>query len=197
MNKVRTFLFAQCIPIQKVNAKNAFNIDLECLDNVKDFIKTQNPDKKWIRTGEAIDAGAKVYGFRVDNVHHTAYKMLNVMSRNVSDQLGVIKEDEESEEVEDEEEKKQGKKKKAIRKHIDNNFSGEKTLDKESNLNLNNFDQMILHQVDPLFKKTTQRFDEMSLSTLMSSTLDVSSNLQLQLDSFLSSEGKLKDFETN
>ena len=56
---------------------------------------------------------------------------------------------------------------------------------------------MILHQVDPLFKKTTQRFDEMSLSTLMSSTLDLSSNLQLQLDSFLSSEGKLKDFETN
>ena len=62
------------------------------------------------------------------------------MSRNVSDQPEDIKEDDESEEVDNEEEKKQAKKKKAIRKHIDNNFSGEKTLDKETNLNLNNSD---------------------------------------------------------
>ena len=107
------------------------------MGNIKDFVKTQNPDKKWVRTGEAIDAGAKVYGFRVDNIHSTAYKMLNVMARNVNDQqLGVIKEDEESENEEDEEVKSQDRKKKAIRKLPVLNKGGEKTLDKETNLNL-------------------------------------------------------------
>lgn len=28
-----------------------------------------------------IGAGAKVYGFRVDNVHHETYRLLNGMSR--------------------------------------------------------------------------------------------------------------------
>ena len=107
------------------------------MGNIKDFVKTQNPDKKWVRTGEAIDAGAKVYGFRVDNVHSTAYKMLNVMTRNVNDQqLGVIKEDEESEDEEGEEVKSQDRKKKATRKLPVLNSGGEKTLDKETNLNL-------------------------------------------------------------
>ena len=46
---------------------------------------------------------------------------------------------------------------------------GTKTLDRETNINLASFDTE--HLVDPLFKKTTRMFDEMSLSTLMSSTL--------------------------
>ena len=123
------------------------------MDNIKDFVKTQNPDKKWVRTGEAIDAGAKVYGFRVDNVHSTAYRMLNGMARG-NDQLHVIKEDEESE-VEGQEENKQEKKKKVHRKVVVTNSNGEKTLEKESNLNLTSFDSMTMHQIDPLFKKTT------------------------------------------
>jgi hypothetical protein len=34
-----------------------------------------------LRSGEVIGAGAKVYGFRVDNVHHETYRLLNGMSR--------------------------------------------------------------------------------------------------------------------
>lgn len=64
-----------------------------------------------------------------------------------------------------------------------NNFDkyGTKTLDRETNINLASFDTE--HLVDPLFKKTTRMFDEMSLSTLMSSTLEISPNLILQIDS--------------
>ena len=36
---------------------------------------------KWLRSGEAIGAGAKVYGFRVDNVHNETYRILNGMAR--------------------------------------------------------------------------------------------------------------------
>ena len=44
---------------------------------------------------------------------------------------------------------------------------GEKTLDRLENINLSSFDTQ--HLVDPLFKKTTRMFDEMTLSSLMSS----------------------------
>ncbi len=37
--------------------------------------------------------------------------------------------------------------------------------------------------MDPLFKQTTQRFDEMSLGSLLSSKLSINSELLIQLDS--------------
>jgi|DEB0MinimDraft_12_1074336.scaffolds.fasta_scaffold135298_1 hypothetical protein len=39
-------------------------------------------ETKWLRTGEALGAGAKIYGFRVDNVHIDAYKMMSSLARN-------------------------------------------------------------------------------------------------------------------
>ena len=62
---------------------------------------------------------------------------------------------------------------------------GEKTLERIENINLSSFDTQ--HLVDPLFKKTTRMFDEMSLSTLMSSQLQSTPNLLLQIDSSISS----------
>lgn len=32
--------------------------------------------------GEALAAGAKIYGYRVDHVHHDAYKMMGSFARN-------------------------------------------------------------------------------------------------------------------
>jgi hypothetical protein len=59
---------------------------------------------------------------------------------------------------------------------------GQKTLDKPENLVLDaNFDTEAM--VDPLFKQTTQRFDEMSLGSLLSSKLSINSQLLIQLDS--------------
>ena len=37
---------------------------------------------KWLRSAEALGAGAKIYGFRVDNVHMDTYKMLSSLTRN-------------------------------------------------------------------------------------------------------------------
>ena len=61
---------------------------------------------------------------------------------------------------------------------------GAKTLDRVENINLSSFDTQ--HLVDPLFKKTTRMFDEMSLSSLMSSQLATMPNLLLQIDSSIS-----------
>lgn len=50
--------------------------------------------QKWLRSGEAIGAGAKVYGYRVDNVHNETYRILNGMVRGgvVNDELEVVNE---------------------------------------------------------------------------------------------------------
>ena len=52
------------------------------------------------------------------------------------------------------------KKKKAARKIKFAEGQGDKTLDKLQNLNVDCFDTT--HEIDPLFDKTTQMFDEMS-----------------------------------
>ena len=68
---------------------------------------------------------------------------------------------------------------------------GLKTLDKEANLNATTFD--LQHQVDPLFKKKTQKFDGLNMSMLMSSTLNVTPNLLLPLDSEMDRKCQEKD----
>ena len=47
---------------------------------------------KWLRSGEAIGAGAKVYGYRVDNVHNETYRILNGMARGgqIPDEIDVV-----------------------------------------------------------------------------------------------------------
>lgn len=52
---------------------------------MQDFVKLQRADKKWVRTGEAIDAGAKVYSCRVDHIHSETYRMLNEVCINALD----------------------------------------------------------------------------------------------------------------
>ena len=65
---------------KKVTAKNAFDIDyFSNIEDVQAFIASQKDDKKWIRSGQIVDTGAKVYGYRVDNVHNETYRMWNGM----------------------------------------------------------------------------------------------------------------------
>lgn len=44
----------------------------------------QKLETKWIKAGEAVGAGAKVYGHRVDHIHNQTYRMLNGMNRNAT-----------------------------------------------------------------------------------------------------------------
>jgi condensin complex subunit 2 len=78
----------------KVNIKNAFDIDINCIDTLTQLIdsnklaggmstNTENQENnKWGRTGEALGAGAKIYGYRVDNVHMETYKILGGLHRH-------------------------------------------------------------------------------------------------------------------
>ena len=68
---------------KKINQSNAFDVKLTSLDEIKDFLQTHDKlETKWLRTGEALGAGAKIYGFRVDHVHNDTYKMMSCLARN-------------------------------------------------------------------------------------------------------------------
>ena len=84
--------------MQKINAKNAFEVDYFAdVDDFKKFISTQKPEQKWVRSGQVVDTGAKVYGYRVDNVHNETYRMWNGMVRNAAIDDGIPEDDEEDE----------------------------------------------------------------------------------------------------
>ena len=146
------------------------------------MIKNDKTDKKWVKSGEVIDTGAKVYGFRVDNVHSETYRMWNGMQRNAINGEEIIElvgqEGDESDKGSEfdengnrrgNEDSQDGKKKrkKTFLKFKEN--EGNKTLDTLKNLDVTNFDTQ--HQADPLFNKTTRMFDEMSIGSLLTSSL--------------------------
>jgi len=58
-------------------------VQITSLNSLKQFMSVNEKlETKWLRTGEALGAGAKIYGFRVDNVHIDAYKMMSSLARN-------------------------------------------------------------------------------------------------------------------
>lgn len=54
-------------------------------------------------------------------------------------------------------------------------------MEKAENLDIKKYDLTMM--TDPLFKKTRQKFDELGIGNLMSSTLNVDSQLLIQMDS--------------
>lgn len=68
---------------QKINMKNAFEVDINCIDQLSDLItQSKGGENTWGRTGEALGAGAKIYGYRVDNVHMATYRILGGLHRH-------------------------------------------------------------------------------------------------------------------
>ncbi len=70
-----------------MNVKNAFDVDINnCIDSLASIINhttsvEPGSENTWCRTGEALGAGAKIYGYRVDNVHMETYKILSGLHR--------------------------------------------------------------------------------------------------------------------
>ena len=133
--------------------------------------------------------------FRVDNVHQETYKILGGLHRHglqgefaVELIIGEDKQesrdgqrgdDNNDQDYDDGGDNQPGSDKK--KKLVFTDKQGEKTLDKLENINIDHFDTEAM--IDPLFKQTTAKFDEMGLGSLMSSKLNVNSDLLIQLDS--------------
>jgi hypothetical protein len=52
----------------KINAKNAFDIDTDFVKTISGLLEKSHRDKEssWLRASASLDASAKIYGFRVD-----------------------------------------------------------------------------------------------------------------------------------
>jgi condensin complex subunit 2 len=121
-----------------------------------------NMQNKWVRTAEAVGAGAKIYGYRVDNVHQDTYKMLNTLSRG--DQNIELVPEEGIEDFSDDENPNREKKETKIRQKRTIKLTGkegEATLEPEEKIDLKKYD----HEktaADPIFKQITKKFDDLT-----------------------------------
>ena len=51
------------------------------MQEFKEFLQNNKGENRWLRTGQALGAGANIYGHRVDNVHTDVYKMMSTLHR--------------------------------------------------------------------------------------------------------------------
>jgi len=154
----------------KVNSKNAFEVPFPNVEDLSDF-RQASGDTSWKKLSQTLDAGAKIYGFRVDSVHNETYKVLGGLNR------ADIKEIDEAiqEELRKDEEEGVGRRPKR-------DTEGESTLEKNiANIDANKYD--LEFDVDPLFQKTSAKFDEGGAKGLLLNNLFVNPDLNLMLDS--------------
>jgi len=170
--------YASCIKLSsenKINVKNAFALHL--IDYMKDLLQeSQNADSgtNFQVASCTLDAGVKIYSYRVDSVHKDTFKVLGSLGGTVDN-----KDDEDGEEGgEGAEEGGDGtqrpkvvkkRKKVTIEKNLTKITSEEFDLDFEE---------------DPYFHKTSSAFDEGGVKGLLMLQVRASSdNIQLRMDS--------------
>lgn len=136
-----------------------------------------NGDNSWKKLSQTLDAGAKIYGFRVDSVHNETYKVLGGLNRTelaegifkVFDLVQTITLYVAAQEAEVNgptvEEERENRK---IRRDLDGDATLEKNL---NNIDTNKYD--LEFDVDPLFQKTSAKFDEGGAKGLLLNNVSV------------------------
>lgn len=151
--------YTNCIQLSaenKINSKNAFGLHL--IDYMAELLKKKELENFQVASS-TLDASAKIYAGRVDNIHSETYKVLTGLgsSRPHAD-------DQDREEVTDEDdeggtgakEKEQKKKRKTKSKIIKTNLKS---------INVSKFD--LEFEVDPMFHVMSATFDEGGASGLL------------------------------
>lgn len=164
----------ELIILQKINAKNAFDVNVAFLENLPNLLD-KNEESSWQKASASLDASAKIYGYRVDSVHSETFKFLGGLSRA-----------EAKEGDEDAEGKKERRDKTHHGKHVRNiqimNQNGYSTLEKDhKKLDLVKYD--LEFEVDPLFKSMTAKFNEGNAKGLLLNNLPLDTNLDVLLES--------------
>jgi len=174
MDKISDILVSMIFK-NKVNSKNAFDIPLPNVEKLTDFHQATG-DTSWKKLSQTLDAGAKIYGFRVDSVHNEAYKVLGGLNRTELNQeeqapelaRGVDDDDQDTQDNVVRRQKRDG--------------DGEGTLEKNlHNIDTNKYD--LEFDIDPLFQKTSAKFDEGGAKGLLMNNLCIDEQLHLMFDS--------------
>jgi hypothetical protein len=94
----------QAVEDKRINKENAFDQPFIDTDQVKTYFETYEEEQdniiktRWLKTSGLLAAGAKIYGFRVDNTYQDAHKVLGALNRGGEVELEIIQKDDEDEE---------------------------------------------------------------------------------------------------
>jgi condensin complex subunit 2 len=180
-------MLGQCLKMaseNKITASNTWGLPL--IEHLDDLIKEDDPNKhtNFQRASVTLDAGVKIYSYRVDSVHTETFKILGGLGR--ASGPGEEGEGElgdggvEGENVSPSKRKRRGE------------LNPEATLEPSLDaLNIKKFD--LAFAVDPLFHKTSAQFDEGGAKGLLLNNLSVYRGCEIVFDSMDVPEAAVDD----
>ncbi|XVF03803.1 hypothetical protein REPUB_Repub05bG0024400 [Reevesia pubescens] len=173
-------LFKNCIKLateNKINQKNTW--ELKLIDHLSEIIKAETAEgyseTNFQKASCTLEAGVKIYSFRVDALHTDAYKVLGGIHRAGQDdkQETIVDGDNVSNREESCHAKKESEKKISPISTLEYSFEA---------LNVKKFD--VAFAVDPLYHQTSSQFDEGGAKGLLLNNLGVYEGCRVLFDSF-------------
>lgn len=174
-------LFQNCIKLaseNKINQRNTW--ELKLIDHLSEIINVEDDDSEtnFQKASCTLEAGVKIYSYRVDSVHSEAYKVLGGLNRtrNSDKDSNGCGEEGDSRGVEEDEVD-------ARKEHQKKSSASSVTLEPSFDaLNVKKFD--VAFTVDPLYHQTSAQFDEGGAKGLLLNTLSVYDDCRIVFDSW-------------
>ncbi|KAH9298186.1 hypothetical protein KI387_029868, partial [Taxus chinensis] len=180
-------LFHNCIKLSsenKINQRNTW--ELRLIDHLSEivYIDEDDTETNFQKASCTLEAGVKIYSYRVDSVHSEAYKVLGGLNRAsaIDKQLDGHGEEGELRGMEEDETRKEHHKKTSA-----SSVSLEPSFEA---LNVKKFD--VAFTVDPLYHHTSAQFDEGGAKGLLLNTLSVYDDCRIVFDSWDVPEKSMK-----
>ena len=182
-------MLGQCLKMaseNKITASNTWGLPL--IEHLDDLIKEDDPTRhpNFQRASVTLDAGVKIYSYRVDSVHTETFKILGGLGRAsgpTDDAEGELGDGGVGENASP-----------SKRKRRNQDLNPEATLEPTLEaLNIKKFD--LAFAVDPLFHKTSAQFDEGGARGLLLNNLSVYRGCELVFDSMDVPEAAVDDMD--
>ena len=169
-------MLGQCLKLaseNKITAQNTWGLPL--IEHLPELVKEDQPgETNFQKASVTLDAGVKIYSYRVDSVHTETFKILGGIGRA----QGPTNND--GEEEDDDINHDGSSPTKRRRRHAE--LNPEATLEPSLEaLNVKKFD--LAFTVDPLFHKTSAQFDEGGAKGLLLANLSVYRGCDIVFDS--------------
>ena len=136
-------------------------------------------DKSWKQVAYTIDAGAKIYGYRVDKLQADTYSILGGINRtDDAPSADAAKAQAAQNQRHEREQQEKEAEEHLISERVD--YGGKRCIERDpSKIEITQYD--LQFEVDPLFQKTSAKFDEQGINGLLLNNLLVDNDLQMQL----------------
>lgn len=149
----------------KVNAKNAFEVNVDFLETIPEFVN-EKEENSWQKVSASLDASSRIYGFRVDSTHNDTFRFLSGLSRN--------------KQKEDEDKFDKAEEKKSSDERDETNFINAHIEEDKEKLILKKCDMGT--KVDPIFIQMSTMFSGAGAKGFLLNSLTVDDYLDILLE---------------